>query len=106
MPESQKVSFADAMQKLQGSQSLFLRLLQDAQFDAGLYQPFKVDIQTTHERDEIYVIASGVGTFVMGGKHEHFVPGDLFFVAKGVEHRFEDFSDDFAAWVIFIGARR
>jgi hypothetical protein len=27
----------------------------------------------------------------------------MLFVPAGVEHRFEDFSDDFAVWVVFWG---
>ena len=29
--------------------------------------------------------------------------GEALFVPAGVEHRFEDFTDDFAAWVVFYG---
>lgn len=30
-------------------------------------------------------------------------PGNLLFVAAGAEHRFEDFTGDFGAWVMFYG---
>jgi len=30
-------------------------------------------------------------------------PGDLLFVPAGIVHRFEDFTDDFATWVMFYG---
>ncbi len=30
-------------------------------------------------------------------------PGDAFFVAAGVAHKFENFSSDFATWVVFYG---
>ena len=29
--------------------------------------------------------------------------GQVLFVPAGIEHRFEDFSDDFSTWVIFYG---
>ena len=29
----------------------------------------------------------------------------VLFVPAGVEHRFDDFSDDFAAWVVFFGPK-
>jgi mannose-6-phosphate isomerase-like protein (cupin superfamily) len=41
--------------------------------------------------------------FVNGDRRLPFGPGEALFVAAGVEHRFEEFSDDFAAWVIFYG---
>jgi uncharacterized protein YjlB len=41
----------------------------------------------------------------VGGQRVPFGPGDALFVAATVEHRFEDFSDDFATWVVFYGPR-
>ena len=67
------------------------------------YAPRGPDLQTPHDRDELYVVASGRGTFFVGGQRVPFGPGDVLFVAASVEHRFEDFSDDFATWVMFYG---
>jgi mannose-6-phosphate isomerase-like protein (cupin superfamily) len=58
---------------------------------------------TPHAQDEVYVIVSGRGILFHDGKREHFESGDLLFVAAGTEHRFEDYSDDLAVWVIFYG---
>lgn len=65
--------------------------------------PRGVDPQTPHTRDELYVVASGSGWFVRGDERVPFEPGDALFVAAGVEHRFEDFTDDFGTWVMFYG---
>ena len=43
------------------------------------------------------------GTFACAGERHNVAEGDVLFAAAGVEHRFEDFGDDFAAWVIFYG---
>jgi mannose-6-phosphate isomerase-like protein (cupin superfamily) len=67
------------------------------------YQPRGSDLQTPHDQDELYVIASGQGTFSVGGQRVPFGPGDVLFAAARVEHRFEDFSEDFATWVVFYG---
>ena len=56
-----------------------------------------------HELDEVYVVISGRGVFFHDGKRGAFGPGDLLFVAAGVEHRFEDFTEDLAVWVVFYG---
>ena len=56
----------------------------------------------THARDELYVVATGPGNFVSGDESQAFAPGDLSYVKAGVEHRFIDFSEDFATWVIFL----
>ncbi len=69
----------------------------------GLYAPRGEDVQTPHEQDELYVIASGSGTFVKNGERRDFVAQDVIFVEAGVPHRFEQVSDDFSAWVVFWG---
>jgi hypothetical protein len=68
-----------------------------------LYAPRGVDVQPPHRRDEVYVVVRGEGWFVNGPDRHRFGHGDLLFVRAGVEHRFEDFSDDLAVWVIFYG---
>ena len=67
------------------------------------YAPRGTDEQSPHTRDELYVVARGSGTFVIGGERHSFGEGDVLFVAAGVEHRFEDFTRDFATWVFFYG---
>ena len=68
-----------------------------------LYAPCGVDAQAPHGRDEVYVVVRGEGWFVNGPDRHRFAPGDLLFVPAGVRHRFEDFSDDLAVWVVFYG---
>ena len=68
-----------------------------------LYAPRGVDRQTPHRRDELYVIVSGRGQYVHGALREPFGPGDVLFAPAFMEHRFEDFTDDLVAWVIFYG---
>jgi mannose-6-phosphate isomerase-like protein (cupin superfamily) len=71
--------------------------------EVGVYRPVKVDTQSPHTRDELYVVISGTGTFVVGSERRAFGSGDVLFAAAGVGHRFEDFTDDFATWVFFWG---
>ena len=68
-----------------------------------IYRPLKTDLQTPHAQDELYVVMSGSGEFFKGGRQTPFNPGDMLFVPAGVEHRFENFTDDFVTWVIFYG---
>ena len=78
-------------------------LMQHGSMKLRHYAPRGPDLQTPHDQDELYVIASGRGAFFVGGQRVAFGPGDVLFVAAKVEHRFEDFSDDFAVWVVFYG---
>jgi mannose-6-phosphate isomerase-like protein (cupin superfamily) len=67
------------------------------------YAPRGIDAQQAHARDELYIIASGSGWFVNGDVRHRFAIGDALFVPAGTNHRFEDFGDDFGAWVMFYG---
>ena len=58
---------------------------------------------TPHAQDEVYVVMHGRGIFFHDGKREPFEAGDLLFVAAGIEHRFEDFTEDLTVWVVFYG---
>ena len=68
-----------------------------------VYAPEGDDPQRPHDQDEIYVIQTGSGLFVNGNDRHEFGPGDALFVPAGVEHRFEEFSDDLSMWVVFWG---
>lgn len=71
--------------------------------EIGFYKPDKIDPQQPHDRDEVYVIQAGSGEFVCGDERQPFEAGEALFVPAGAIHRFETFTDDFAAWVIFYG---
>ena len=70
----------------------------------GLYEPNQVDTQGPHKQDELYIVVRGTGFFVKNDERRSFAPHDVIFVEAGSDHRFEDFSEDFATWVIFWGA--
>jgi len=69
------------------------------------YAPVKEDKQTPHLQDELYIVAKGSGTFNRSGEKILFNSGDVLFVPAGMEHRFEDFTEDFATGVIFYGTK-
>src|SRR4030095_11077979 len=77
--------------------------LEHGTLEVGVYAPRGLDPQSPHTRDEVYVVAHGHGLFRRGDGVVPFGPGDVLFVPAGDVHRFERFSDDFAAWVIFYG---
>ena len=79
--------------------TIFKRGLLECEF----YAPRGTDPQQPHTRDEVYFVISGTGSFVMNGRRQEFGPGEVIFAPKGVPHRFENFSDDFATWAIFSG---
>ena len=101
---SQKITLAEALDRLPGPQGeQVVSVFEHGSLVVKLYAPGGQDPQTPHSRDEIYVVARGVGEFVCGGERQAFGPHDVLFAAAAVEHRFENFSDDFAVWVFFYG---
>jgi mannose-6-phosphate isomerase-like protein (cupin superfamily) len=65
--------------------------------------PIQPNQQAPHPQDEIYVVIRGRGVLFHDGKRDRFEAGDLLFVAAGIEHGFEDFSEDLAVWIVFYG---
>jgi len=81
----------------------YVALFRHGTLEVGLYRPDRVDPQKPHTRDEVYVVLSGSGEFVSGAARRPFEPGEVLFAPAGAEHRFERFTEDFAAWVFFYG---
>ncbi|QJW89584.1 cupin domain-containing protein [Spirosoma taeanense] len=93
----------DGLNKLRRSPNEFVQLFAHGSLVVEFYKPDKIDKQQPHARDEVYIITSGTGTFDYAGTIMAVKPGDLLFVPAGIEHRFENFTDDFATWVLFYG---
>ncbi len=83
----------------------FITLLTSGSLEVELYIPDGVDKQSPHEKDELYVVISGSGTFVREEETYTFGPHDVLFVPAGQEHRFINFTSDFKTWVIFYGPK-
>lgn len=81
----------------------FAPTLSHGTLSVEIYAPRGTDPQLPHTRDEISVIVSGRGDFVLDEERRAFAPGDVLFAPAGAVHRFEGFFDDFAAWVFFYG---
>ncbi|WP_298354551.1 cupin domain-containing protein [Runella sp.] len=99
----QKVSLAEATEKLSQHPKEFLLLFKTGTLDLELYKPHLVDKQTPHDRDEVYIIATGEATFVLEAKQTMVKTGDFLFVPAHAAHKFVEFSEDFSTWVLFFG---
>jgi mannose-6-phosphate isomerase-like protein (cupin superfamily) len=62
--------------------------------------------QTPHTRDELYIVASGTARYRVDDRVTDVGRGDLLFAAAHAPHGFEEFSDDFAIWIIFYGPEK
>ena len=100
----QKINLAEALNRLPGPQGeRSVALFEHGSLVVKLYAPRGSDPQRPHSQDEVYVVAQGTGEFACGEARKAFGPNDVLFVSANVEHRFENFSDDFAVWVFFYG---
>ena len=98
------VTITQAVEELNKNQEHpFITLMRHGSMSIEYYKPVGKDLQTPHKQDEIYVIASGKAVFYRNGERMQIASGDVLFVPAGMEHRFEDFTEDFATWVIFYG---
>ena len=103
MPTPTRVTIAEARAAPLPPGRASSLLLAHGTLELRWYQPKGADAQTPHTRDEIYIVASGHGSFIREAERVPFGPGDALFVAAHETHRFETFSDDFAVWVMFYG---
>jgi mannose-6-phosphate isomerase-like protein (cupin superfamily) len=92
-----------AVAALKAEPTEFVEVFRHGTLTVEFYRPAGVDRQKPHSRDEVYVVVSGRGQFVSGEERNPFEPGEVLFAPAGVAHRFENFSADFATWVMFYG---
>jgi mannose-6-phosphate isomerase-like protein (cupin superfamily) len=101
--ESRIWTTADAGAALMKAGATFVKLFEHGTLEIEIYRPVGDDRQEPHAKNEVYVIIDGIGYFVNGNERTRFRRGDALFVRAGVNHRFEEFSPDFATWVFFYG---
>lgn len=78
----------------------------DADVEIRLAAPPTAGPQVPHRRDEFYIVASGTALYQVEDGVSEVGPGDLLFAAAGAPHGFDDYSDDFAVWVVFYGPEK
>jgi mannose-6-phosphate isomerase-like protein (cupin superfamily) len=98
-----RLTVVNALQSLKDEKEPFKELFSHGSLSVEIYKPEGVDLQQPHNRDELYVIASGSGFFVNGASRERCETGEVLFVPAGGVHRFEEFTEDFSTWVFFYG---
>jgi hypothetical protein len=95
---------ADLLARLPGpSGERFVEGFRHGSLTVELYAPRGRNPQIPHSRDEAYVVAHGSGLFWDGMSRRPFGPGTFLFARAGQPHRFQDFIEDFAVWVLFYG---
>ena len=81
----------------------YLEFLRSESFELGLYElaAGSEDVQKPHDEDEVYVVLSGRGRFVVDGDDLAVGPGSVLFVGKHAVHRFHSIEEDLSIVVAF-----
>jgi mannose-6-phosphate isomerase-like protein (cupin superfamily) len=81
----------------------YFEFLRSATFELGLYElaAGSEDTQQPHDEDEVYVVLSGRGRFLVDGEDVAVGPGSLLFVEKHAVHRFHSIEEDLSIVVAF-----
>jgi mannose-6-phosphate isomerase-like protein (cupin superfamily) len=105
-----KISFTESMAKLplpateKWPQGLWdFEALRSGDVSLLFFAPRFRDYQAAHSQDELYIIVRGSGLFQLEGQEIRFGPGDVLYVPAGKIHRFTQFTDELATWVVFFG---
>ena len=72
------ISAQNALGKINSSEELFIELFKHGSLSVEIYKPAGSDLQTPHDRYEVYVIISGSGKFFYENKTIQFSKGDYF----------------------------
>jgi mannose-6-phosphate isomerase-like protein (cupin superfamily) len=109
---SMKAAFVDIRRRIPGPVTdqwpmgeRFALALKHGSMSVEFYAPQGSDPQTPHEQDEVYIVHTGRSQLRLGSNVYSCEAGDVFFVAAGQAHQFENFSEDFATWAIFWGPK-
>lgn len=95
-----KIDTTEALEKLSRIALPFLTLFEHGTLSVEEHKMDNVDLPP-HRRDEVYVVNLGRGGILNKGFRTAFKAGDFIFVPAGIEHRLENFTDDFSNWVGF-----
>ena len=106
MKNNYQVSIDEAIQLLSHEKSRFVEVMKDGDMTIEYYAPVIIDEQQPHKKDELYIIASGTSEFLRDKEKLTCKKGDVLFVPAHMEHRFINFTQDFASWVIFYGKEK
>jgi mannose-6-phosphate isomerase-like protein (cupin superfamily) len=89
-------------QRVEGGRP-YLEFLRSETFELGLYElaAGSEDGQKPHDEDEIYVVLSGRGRFVVDGDDVAVGPGSILLVEKHAVHRFHSIEEDLSIVVAF-----
>jgi mannose-6-phosphate isomerase-like protein (cupin superfamily) len=104
--EGQVYPLAELRRQLADANDLYTEFLRIDTMSAGLYAlpANATDPQTPHNEDEIYYVIKGRASIEIAGTTQEVEPGTVIFVAKHIDHHFQDIKEDLEVLVLFAPA--
>jgi len=97
-----KVSATESLQSLPSSSTqLFANILNNTQLNIKVVTLQKTYMPTILAHDAMYLVVCGSGSFYKGITTKNFVQGDVLLADKGVQHFFDNFTNNAIVWQIF-----
>jgi mannose-6-phosphate isomerase-like protein (cupin superfamily) len=102
-PTHQIASLDDVVEAAMRSGEEWQEFLRAGMFSAGVYRLAAggTDTQTPHAEDEVYLVLAGRATLEVAGDRHPVARNSVAFVAKEVEHRFVEITEDLEVLVLF-----
>jgi mannose-6-phosphate isomerase-like protein (cupin superfamily) len=96
-------SLADALAFHRDGGTAYSQFFEVPEMSAGIYalSAGEEDGQAPHVEDEIYYVISGKAEMLIDGKITPVETGATIFVAREIEHRFQNITEDMTILVIF-----
>ncbi|MGH2590676.1 MAG: cupin domain-containing protein [Actinomycetota bacterium] len=93
----------DELDAVRDSAEPWREFLRAGMFSGGVYRlaAGAEDKQIPHAEDEIYYVLAGRAELEVAGERHPVEPGSVAFVAKRVEHRFVEITEDIELLVLF-----
>jgi mannose-6-phosphate isomerase-like protein (cupin superfamily) len=84
----------------------YLQFLSKKELSMGLYKlkAGETDPQNPHNEDEVYYVLRGKASIRMSTEKQEVKPGSIIYVARGVDHKFNDIKEDLEVRMFFTPA--
>jgi mannose-6-phosphate isomerase-like protein (cupin superfamily) len=101
----QFVTLAGLLERSETTDEHAVRFHEASNWAAGLLhlKPGHRDTQTSHDRDELYLVLRGEGVLRIGDDQHPVAPGDFWLVPAGTAHHFEHVHPELVVFYMLAG---
>ncbi|HEX2494724.1 MAG TPA: cupin domain-containing protein [Steroidobacter sp.] len=101
-PVPSKITLAEAIALVHAEPVPYATLFEREELGLELFIPNGPMQSATHAHDELYLVQSGAAILDRAGERISCGAGDVVFVPSNTPHRFDSWSAEFRAWVLYV----